>query len=291
MENMDNAYINNTNHANRKRINQLDFVKPKDLNVTTENYNLTLFLAVFLGVFGVHRFVNKKYVTGLIMFFTLGGFTIWSLVDVYLIVSRKFKNSKGQTLIYGGEFYQHAPNILAICLTMAIFGGWINFSSTDSATTSEIPQDAVSVEEKDITEAPIATQEVPVVETTGEKITAVGDSYAAASADLAGTYSDKSYNPKSDVIIENASFTPTSEKENYNVGFTLTSNNSEASLTNIVLRITIMSKEDQLSSRISSECMNEVLEPGESVDFVFNEYAYGEPSFVGIELISYEIVK
>jgi TM2 domain-containing membrane protein YozV len=38
-------------------------------------------LAFFLGSLGVHRFYLGKTWTGLLMFFTLGFFGIWTLID------------------------------------------------------------------------------------------------------------------------------------------------------------------------------------------------------------------
>ena len=55
-------------------------------------------LAVFLGVFGVHRFYVGKIGTGLLQLLTVGGLGIWMLVDVILIVTGNFRDEEGATI-------------------------------------------------------------------------------------------------------------------------------------------------------------------------------------------------
>ncbi len=46
-----------------------------------------LWLLCFVGLCGIHRFYNGKWITGLLWFFTGGLFLIGQLVDLFLIPS------------------------------------------------------------------------------------------------------------------------------------------------------------------------------------------------------------
>ena len=61
---------------------------------------LTLLLAVFLGGIGIHRFFHGHIVTGILMIVTLGGFGIWYIIDLILIVTGNFKDSNGDPIKY-----------------------------------------------------------------------------------------------------------------------------------------------------------------------------------------------
>lgn len=52
-------------------------------------------LCGFLGTFGVHRFYVGKIGTGILMLITLGGFGIWYVIDLILIVVGSFRDSQG----------------------------------------------------------------------------------------------------------------------------------------------------------------------------------------------------
>jgi len=55
-----------------------------------------LLLCFFLGVLGVHRFYVGKIGTGILMLLTFGGFGIWALIDLILIVVGAFKDKEGR---------------------------------------------------------------------------------------------------------------------------------------------------------------------------------------------------
>jgi len=54
-----------------------------------------LLLCFFLGVFGAHRFYVGKIGTAILMIVTLGGFGIWALIDLILIVLGAFRDDRG----------------------------------------------------------------------------------------------------------------------------------------------------------------------------------------------------
>ncbi len=55
-------------------------------------------LCFFLGWIGAHRFYVGKVGTGLLMVLTLGGFGIWSLIDLILIICGAFSDAAGLRL-------------------------------------------------------------------------------------------------------------------------------------------------------------------------------------------------
>jgi len=52
--------------------------------------------ALLLG--GLHRFYSKKYLSGLLMFFTLGGFFVWTLIDTIYLICNRFKDGDGKVI-------------------------------------------------------------------------------------------------------------------------------------------------------------------------------------------------
>ena len=59
---------------------------------------VTLLLCLFLGSIGGHRFYAGKIGTGILQLITLGGCGIWTIIDLIMIISGKFKDKDGNEI-------------------------------------------------------------------------------------------------------------------------------------------------------------------------------------------------
>ena len=105
-------------------------------NEVSSKYDITLLTAFFIGPLGIHRIINKHYITGFILLsisiitfisslwissLTISaiGFLvlfIWHYVDVILILIGSFKDEFGMKLMYGDEFFKSKSNIVVMIM-------------------------------------------------------------------------------------------------------------------------------------------------------------------------------
>ncbi|HEY8364538.1 MAG TPA: TM2 domain-containing protein [Haloplasmataceae bacterium] len=69
-----------------------------DRDVSKKSWLAILILCIFFGYLGIHRFYAGKYITGLIWLITVGLFGVGYIVDLLLIATFKFKDSKGKVI-------------------------------------------------------------------------------------------------------------------------------------------------------------------------------------------------
>ena len=83
----------------------------------------TVLLCQLLGTLGVHRFYTGRIITGVLQLLTFGGFGIWVLVDLIMIITGDFKDSYNRQLdqqpVMGGN--RNWMTAAFLCL----FLGWL----------------------------------------------------------------------------------------------------------------------------------------------------------------------
>lgn len=72
---------------------------PNRASLSDKSRGLALALGVPLGVFGAHRFYLGKIGTGVLQFVTLGGFGLWWLYDMLLLVGGGFRDHDGRRVL------------------------------------------------------------------------------------------------------------------------------------------------------------------------------------------------
>lgn len=72
---------------------QPDVSRNKDFN---QRWLATFLLCLLLGVFGAHRFYLGRIGTGVLMLITFGGFGIWYLIDLILIIVGSMRDAQNQ---------------------------------------------------------------------------------------------------------------------------------------------------------------------------------------------------
>lgn len=68
-------------------------------NASPKSRLAALLLCWFFGILGVHRFYVGKIGTGILQLVTFGGFVIWTLIDLILIIAGVFKDKQGRAVV------------------------------------------------------------------------------------------------------------------------------------------------------------------------------------------------
>ena len=70
-------------------------VRKRTLPHYPKSFPRALFLCVFLGMFGIHRFYTGYKRLGFLQLFTLGGFGIWWFIDLLAMCFNAYKDKYG----------------------------------------------------------------------------------------------------------------------------------------------------------------------------------------------------
>lgn len=78
------------------------YVAPAPVELSPKSWLAALLLSIFLGEFGIDRFYLGKIGTGIIKLVTFGGFGIWWLIDIILIIAGAMHDKEGRLVKYQG---------------------------------------------------------------------------------------------------------------------------------------------------------------------------------------------
>lgn len=116
--------------------------------VSTKSFLTTWLLSLLLGILGVDRFYLGKIGTGILKLVTFGGFGIWALVDLILILTNKMRDKQGLPL---ADYDKHKKVALIVTGAVILLSIIINGARAGAATSS-----APAVSDTKATTAPVA---------------------------------------------------------------------------------------------------------------------------------------
>lgn len=153
--------------------------------VSSKSFLTTWLLSLLLGVFGVDRFYLGKVGTGILKLVTFGGFGIWALIDLILVLANKTRDKQGLPL----EGYDRHKKIALIVTGVVILLSIVVNSARAGSTASSAPADStekVATAAQTAAAAPKATKDPAVAAAEAEaaaKAKAEADAAAKAKAE------------------------------------------------------------------------------------------------------------
>lgn len=162
----------NSSASTHSRTTQENLQQPSSPQQTSEITLTTVLLAWFLGMFGAHKFQQRKYGIGILYLFTCGLLCVGWLGDAIQLTFRYSAQKKGTVPTNPQKYVPYVVVALLVVLGSCTNGGSQPFVET---TPTTIPESTVAISETTVpekTETVIETTEIvtkpneTVIETT-----------------------------------------------------------------------------------------------------------------------------
>lgn len=137
--------------------------------VGPKSFLVTWLLSLLLGGLGIDRFYLGKIGTGILKLITFGGFGIWALIDLILVLANKQTDKQGFKL----EGYEKHKLIAIIISVVVILIGGISSAVNGANAGSKVSS---------LSEVPAVATEAPVVEKTQDAAAAAAEASASTKA-------------------------------------------------------------------------------------------------------------
>ncbi|MDP9933838.1 cell pole-organizing protein PopZ [Paenarthrobacter nicotinovorans] len=167
--------------------------------VSNKSFLTTWLLSLLVGVFGVDRFYLGKIGTGILKLVTFGGFGIWALVDLILVLANKTRDKQGRPL----EGYdRHKKVALIVTAAVILLSIILNATRAGATQTSVTPvtssQSTASAPSPDATVDPAAAAKSSAEASAKTSADAAAKAQAEADAIKAKADADAAAKAKAD---------------------------------------------------------------------------------------------